>query len=170
MIVSWPHRDFFSSLVLDIVATALYQLGRRRTLTTTHEKGLESLESLESPSAFIRCSLIAVSRPPPPPPNYTQERNIKKCKLVYDAIAGSDGFYVCPTAPADQSCMNIPFTLADADLDKAFLAEAATEGLVTLKGHRSVGGMRASVYNAMPYEGCEKLAAFMKAFQAKNSA
>jgi len=99
-----------------------------------------------------------------------EERNIKKCKLVYDAIAGSDGFYVCPTAPADQSCMNIPFTLADADLDKAFLAEAATEGLVTLKGHRSVGGMRASVYNAMPYEGCEKLAAFMKAFQAKNSA
>ena len=76
---------------------------------------------------------------------------------------------VWQTAPADQSCMNIPFTLADAELDKAFLKEAGEQGLVTLKGHRSVGGMRASVYNAMPYEGCEKLAAFMKTFQAKNA-
>ena len=97
-----------------------------------------------------------------------EQRNVEKCKLIYDAIAASDGFYVAPTDAKVQSCMNIPFTLSNADLDKPFLAEAAEQGLVTLKGHRSVGGMRASVYNAMPKEGCEKLASFMKDFQAKN--
>jgi phosphoserine aminotransferase len=97
-----------------------------------------------------------------------EERNIEKSKLIYDTIAASGGFYVAPTDPKVQSCMNIPFTLANADLDKAFIAEAGEQGLVTLKGHRSVGGMRASVYNAMPKEGCEKLAAFMKEFQSKN--
>jgi phosphoserine aminotransferase len=97
------------------------------------------------------------------------QRNADKSKLVYDVITGSDGFYKCPTEENVQSKMNIPFTLANADLDKAFLAEASEQGLVTLKGHRSVGGMRASVYNAMPKEGCAKLAAFMKEFQAKNA-
>lgn len=97
------------------------------------------------------------------------ERNADKCALVYDAIQGSDGFYNCPTEENVRSKMNIPFTLSNADLDKAFLAEAGELGLVTLKGHRSVGGMRASVYNAMPKEGCQKLATFMKDFQAKNA-
>eukprot|EP00238_Polyblepharides_amylifera_P014328 CAMPEP_0196586902 /NCGR_PEP_ID=MMETSP1081-20130531/55878_1 /TAXON_ID=36882 /ORGANISM="Pyramimonas amylifera, Strain CCMP720" /LENGTH=366 /DNA_ID=CAMNT_0041908925 /DNA_START=288 /DNA_END=1388 /DNA_ORIENTATION=- len=98
-----------------------------------------------------------------------QERNQEKCKLVYDAIGDSNSFYNCPVDPAVQSCMNIPFTLADAELDKPFISEAAEQGLVTLKGHRSVGGMRASVYNAMPKEGCQKLADFMKDFQAKHA-
>jgi len=97
-----------------------------------------------------------------------EKRNIAKCKVVYDAIENSNGFYNCPTEASDKSCMNIPFTLANADLDKPFIAEAAEAGLVTLKGHRSVGGMRASVYNAMPKEGCEKLASFMKDFQERN--
>ena len=64
--------------------------------------------------------------------------------------------------------MNVTFVTGDADLDKKFCAEAAKEGLINLKGHRSVGGMRASIYNAMPYEGVEKLVAFMQDFAEKN--
>ena len=64
--------------------------------------------------------------------------------------------------------MNVTFVTGDADLDKKFASEAAKAGLKNLKGHRSVGGMRASIYNAMPYEGVEKLVAFMKEFAANN--
>ena len=73
--------------------------------------------------------------------------------------------------PIDVNCrswMNVPFILADANLDATFLAEAAKINLVTLKGHRSVGGMRASIYNAMPEEGVDKLIAFMADFEAKH--
>ena len=69
----------------------------------------------------------------------------------------------------DRSLMNVPFVTGDADLDAKFVKEAAEAGFVNLKGHRSVGGMRASIYNAMPKEGVEKLVAFMKDFEAKNS-
>jgi phosphoserine aminotransferase len=65
--------------------------------------------------------------------------------------------------------MNITFRLPNEDLEKVFVAEAAKEGMVTLKGHRSVGGIRASIYNAMPAEGCQALAQFMAEFQKKNS-
>jgi len=99
-----------------------------------------------------------------------QMRNEEKCKLIYDVIAESDGFYRCPTKPAAQSCMNIPFTIVDSELEAVFIKEAQAVDMVALKGHRSVGGMRASVYNAMPKEGCEKLATFMKEFQAKHAA
>jgi phosphoserine aminotransferase len=64
--------------------------------------------------------------------------------------------------------MNVPFTLANPDLDATFLSEAKSEGLVTLKGHRSVGGMRASIYNAMPEEGVDALVAFMAEFERKH--
>lgn len=95
------------------------------------------------------------------------ERNQRKARMLYGLIDGSD-FYANPVAPENRSWMNVPFTLADSGLDKTFLAEAAEAGLVTLKGHRSVGGMRASIYNAMPEEGVDALAAFMRDFEQRN--
>jgi phosphoserine aminotransferase len=69
--------------------------------------------------------------------------------------------------PADRSLMNVPFVTGDADKDAEFIAFAAKHGLVTLKGYRTVGGMRASIYNAMPYEGVQKLVDVMKEFEAR---
>ncbi len=94
--------------------------------------------------------------------------NERKAQKLYAAIEASDGFYNSPVATDCRSWMNVPFTLANADLDKAFLAEAAQQGLTTLKGHRSVGGMRASIYNAMPEEGVDTLVSFMQDFAKKN--
>ena len=96
-----------------------------------------------------------------------QEHNQKKAKLLYDYLDGQD-YYLAPVEKESRSMMNVTFVTGDADLDKKFASEAAKEGLINLKGHRSVGGMRASIYNAMPYEGVEKLVAFMKEF-AKNN-
>jgi phosphoserine aminotransferase len=90
--------------------------------------------------------------------------NERKARLLYDTIDAS-GFYANPVAPDSRSWMNVPFTLANADLDETFLKEAKAAGLTTLKGHRSVGGMRASIYNAMPEAGVEALVAFMKEFE-----
>ena len=92
------------------------------------------------------------------------ERNQRKAGKLYAAIEASGGFYNSPVDPACRSCMNVPFTLANAELDKPFLAQAEQVGLTTLKGHRSVGGMRASLYNAMPEEGVDTLVAFMQDF------
>ena len=94
--------------------------------------------------------------------------NKRKAALIYDAIEASAGFYKCPVAPAVRSLMNIPFTMATPELEKAFLKAAEKRGLLQLKGHRSVGGIRASVYNAMPTEGVEQLVALMKEFHAEN--
>jgi phosphoserine aminotransferase len=94
------------------------------------------------------------------------EINERKAKLLYDAIDASD-FYANPVDPHSRSWMNVPFTLADPALDAKFLEEAAAAGLVTLKGHRSVGGMRASIYNAMPEEGVRRLVAFMGDFEQR---
>ena len=96
------------------------------------------------------------------------EVNKRKADKLYNAIDGS-GFYSNPVDPECRSWMNIPFTLANPDLDGKFLEEAKGAGLVTLKGHRSVGGMRASIYNAMPEEGVDALIAFMAEFEKKNS-
>jgi phosphoserine aminotransferase len=90
--------------------------------------------------------------------------NIAKANLLYSAIDASNGFYHCPVALANRSCMNVPFTLRDPALDKEFLAGAEERHLLQLKGHRSVGGMRASIYNAMPLAGCQTLAAYMAEF------
>ena len=96
-----------------------------------------------------------------------KERNEKKAKLLYDYLDSSKLFK--PTAEKKyRSMMNACFVTGDADLDKKFCKEAAENGLSNLKGHRSVGGMRASIYNAMPYEGVEKLVEFMKKFEAEN--
>ncbi len=96
-----------------------------------------------------------------------EARNIRKSAKLYAAIDQSP-FYNCPTEVASRSRMNVPFTLTQADLTERFLAEAKSAGLTTLKGHRSVGGMRASIYNAMPEEGIDALIAFMKDFEAQN--
>jgi phosphoserine aminotransferase len=95
------------------------------------------------------------------------ERNRLKAEKLYSAIDGSS-FYRNPVAKDARSWMNVPFTLAKPELDKTFSAEAKQAGLVALEGHRSVGGMRASLYNAMPVEGVDALVAFMKDFERRN--
>ena len=94
--------------------------------------------------------------------------NIRKSKLLYDYIDGQD-FYSNPVAREDRSRMNVPFTLKDARLDEAFLKGAVERGMVQLKGHRSVGGMRASIYNAMPVEGVQRLVEYMRDFEARHA-
>jgi phosphoserine aminotransferase len=96
------------------------------------------------------------------------ERNRRKAELIYGAIDGSNGYYKNPVDPAARSWMNVPFTLHDAALDDAFLAESKAAGLLALKGHRAVGGMRASIYNAMPLEGVQALVDFMRDFARRN--
>ena len=93
--------------------------------------------------------------------------NQRKASKLYAAIDNSNGFYRSPVDVNYRSWMNIPFTLADNRLDKSFLAEAEQVGLKTLKGHRVVGGMRASLYNAMPEAGVDALVDFMQAFAAQ---
>jgi phosphoserine aminotransferase len=93
--------------------------------------------------------------------------NERKAKKLYDAIDGS-GFYKNPVEKSARSRMNVPFTLADPKLDDAFLKESKAAGLTNLKGHRVVGGMRASLYNAMPEAGVDTLIAFMADFQKRN--
>ena len=94
-----------------------------------------------------------------------EQRNIEKSQLLYEYI-DSTGFYSNPVVKADRSRMNIPFTLKDPALDDAFLKGAQERGMLQLKGHRSVGGMRASIYNAMPIEGVRTLVAYMREFEA----
>ena len=96
-----------------------------------------------------------------------KERNEKKAKLLYDYLDQSKLFKGTVVAK-DRSLMNVPFVTGDADLDAKFVKEAKAAGLENLKGHRSVGGMRASIYNAMPYAGVEALVAFMKKFEEEN--
>ena len=93
-----------------------------------------------------------------------QKINEYKAGLLYDFIDNSD-FYVNPVAAEDRSIMNVPFVTPDKDTDALFVKEAAANGLVSLKGHRLVGGMRASIYNAMPVEGVKALIDFMKKFE-----
>ena len=97
-----------------------------------------------------------------------KEKNEEKAKILYDFLDESKMFKGT-VVKEDRSLMNVPFVTGDADLDAKFVKEATEAGFVNLKGHRSVGGMRASIYNAMPKEGVEKLVAFMKDFEAKNS-
>ncbi len=96
-----------------------------------------------------------------------ERRNIAKAQLLYGYL-DSGGFYKNSVNPGDRSRMNVPFTLRDSALDEIFLKGAEQQGTVQLKGHRSVGGMRASIYNAMPVEGVQQLVAYMKAFEAKH--
>lgn len=97
-----------------------------------------------------------------------KRRNERKAALLYDYL-DSQSYYIAPVRPDCRSMMNVTFVTGDAALDKKFAAEAGDAGLKNIKGHRSVGGMRASIYNAMPYEGVEKLVSFMREFAANNS-
>ncbi|HOA33471.1 MAG TPA: 3-phosphoserine/phosphohydroxythreonine transaminase [Clostridiales bacterium] len=96
-----------------------------------------------------------------------RERNIKKAKLLYDYL-DSSSLFKATVVPEDRSLMNVPFVTGSEELDAKFVKEATAAGLVNLKGHRTVGGMRASIYNAMPYEGVQALVDFMKKFEAEN--
>ena len=96
-----------------------------------------------------------------------KERNEKKAKILYDYLDESK-LFKGTVVPKDRSLMNVPFVTGDKDLDAKFVKEAKKAGFENLKGHRSVGGMRASIYNAMPIEGVEKLVEFMKAFEKEN--
>ncbi|MBE5040000.1 3-phosphoserine/phosphohydroxythreonine transaminase [Ructibacterium gallinarum] len=95
------------------------------------------------------------------------EKNVKKAKVLYDFLDQSSMFKGT-VVPEDRSLMNVPFVTDSDELNAKFIAEAKAKGFVNLKGHRTVGGMRASIYNAMPLEGVEALVAFMKEFEANN--
>ncbi len=96
-----------------------------------------------------------------------QERNRRKAGILYDYLDAS-GLFSGTVVPGDRSLMNVPFVTGNEELDAKFVKEAAAAGFVNLKGHRTVGGMRASIYNAMPVEGVEKLVEFMKKFEEEN--
>jgi phosphoserine aminotransferase len=96
-----------------------------------------------------------------------ERKNIEKARLLYDFIDNS-GFFKNPVAKKDRSRMNVPFTINKADLDEEFLKGAKAAGMVQLKGHRSVGGMRASIYNAMPLAGIKTLVEYMREFEVKH--
>lgn len=96
-----------------------------------------------------------------------KELNEKKAKILYDYLDESS-LFKGTVVPKDRSLMNVPFVTGDAELDAKFVKEAKQAGFENLKGHRTVGGMRASIYNAMPVEGVEKLVEFMKKFEAEN--
>lgn len=99
-----------------------------------------------------------------------EEHNRKKAALLYDLIDGSEGYYRVHAQPGARSLMNVAFRLPNDELESKFLAEAPQQGLCNLKGHRSVGGCRASIYNAMPIEGVTALRDFMAEFREKNPA
>ncbi|WP_125771888.1 3-phosphoserine/phosphohydroxythreonine transaminase [Companilactobacillus furfuricola] len=96
-----------------------------------------------------------------------EQRNRKKSNLLYDFLDQSKMF-TAPVVKSDRSLVNIPFVTGNPDLDKKLIAEAADNGLLNIKGHRSVGGMRASLYNAMPYEGAVALVDFLNKFEKEN--
>jgi len=96
-----------------------------------------------------------------------EKHNRAKAKLLYDALDAST-FFSSPVAREDRSLMNVPFKLRDPSLDDAFLKGAQERSMIQLKGHRSVGGMRASIYNAMPVEGVQTLVTYLKEFEARH--
>jgi phosphoserine aminotransferase len=101
--------------------------------------------------------------------DYYQQLAEKRSKMFYDYVDASNGYYTNPVEVRFRSRMNLPFRIKnDEALENKFLKEAEVEGLIELKGHRSVGGCRASLYNAMPIEGVEALLAFMDKFRQNN--
>ena len=97
-----------------------------------------------------------------------KERNENKARILYDFL-DSSSLFKGTVVPEDRSLMNVPFVTGNKDLDAKFVKEAQEAGLENLKGHRTVGGMRASIYNAMPKAGVEALVAFMKKFEEENA-
>lgn len=97
-----------------------------------------------------------------------ETRNREKAAILYDAIDSSDGYYVAHAAKEARSLMNVTFRLPTTELTEQFCAEAESLGMSGLRGHRSVGGIRASIYNAFPKEGVVRLVEFMKDFSSRN--
>lgn len=97
-----------------------------------------------------------------------EKENIAKAALLYDFLDTSE-FFISPVARENRSRMNVPFTLKNTDLDEEFLKRAKARGMIQLKGHRSVGGMRASIYNAMPIEGVKTLVELMREFEKQHA-
>ena len=97
-----------------------------------------------------------------------KEYNEKKAAVLYDYL-DSSALFSATVQGRDRSLMNVPFVTGNEELDAKFVSEAKKAGFINIKGHRSVGGMRASIYNAMSMEGVEKLVAFMKKFEAENA-
>ncbi len=97
------------------------------------------------------------------------ENNLAKAKYIYDIIDESDGYYKGTVRKDSRSLMNVTFRLNSEEMEEAFIKEAKANGMIGLKGHRDVGGCRASIYNALPLKACHDLADFMKAFRAKNA-
>ena len=95
-------------------------------------------------------------------------RNLAKAAKLYESMDESGGFYTGHARSDCRSTMNVTFTCPTPELDTLFLSEAEDAGMRNLKGHRSIGGLRASIYNAFPVEGCEQLASFMNSFAARN--
>ena len=96
-----------------------------------------------------------------------KRRNVEKAELLYNYL-DSQSYYIAPVLKSSRSMMNVTFVTGDAELDSKFAKDASKAGLVNLKGHRSVGGMRASIYNAMPKEGVAALVKFMDEFAKAN--
>jgi len=99
-----------------------------------------------------------------------EKQNREKAKLLYGLIDEKKGYYKCPVSPESRSVMNIVFRLPTPELEAKLIADAAAAGFVGLKGHRSVGGIRVSAYNAIPLEGIQKLVAYLDDFASKNKA
>ena len=97
-----------------------------------------------------------------------KERNVRKAELLYSCLDESRMFSATVSGK-DRSLMNVPFVTGSEELDAKFVQEAKKAGLINVKGHRSVGGMRASIYNAMPYEGVQALCEFIRKFEAENA-
>ena len=97
-----------------------------------------------------------------------EDENEAKAKILYDYLDSSK-LFKGTVVKEDRSLMNVPFIIGDKDMEAKFIAEATEAGFINLKGHKTVGGMRASIYNAMPIEGVEKLVEFMKKFEEANS-
>lgn len=100
--------------------------------------------------------------------NTIQERNKRKANIIYDALESSNGFYSLFAKECSRSQMNISFKTRSTEMDELFLEKAAERGMSGLKGHRNLGGLRASIYNAFPEEGCERFAEFLQSFSSKN--
>ncbi len=97
------------------------------------------------------------------------KRNREKARVLYDTLEELSGFYACTAGEGSRSAMNVTFRGPDEETEKRFVAEAEAAGFSGLKGHRDVGGMRASIYNAFPKEGCEVLADFLRDFAKRNA-
>ena len=116
---------------------------------------------------WLKARPAAIGRPDLSPMQAIEMLNIDKAELLYDALDASD-FYMTRVAPEDRSRMNVTFQLRDEELTKRFVADSSAAGLKGLKGHRAVGGIRASIYNAMPRAGVEALVAFMRDFERRH--